>query len=63
MLDSTRQWFIYKDLKIGSYHVSIGGPRTHHPGILAGIWKLCSNGVQLFVGKWAVTFHWPTRAN
>ena len=32
--------------------------RTHHPEIPCGVWRLAVNGLQVFVGRYAVTFHW-----
>ena len=37
--------------------------RTHHPEILAGIWRLCTNGLQFMIGPYAMTMHWRGRPN
>lgn len=50
---------MYKSFRLFGYNVAVGSSRTHHPGIIAGVWRLASNGVQFFAGRFLLTFCWP----
>lgn len=49
----------YKSIESLGFRLAISNGRTHHPEIPIGIWRLCLNGIQFFVGKFTLTFSWP----